>query len=229
MMTLLKMMGEKLFLLRILLSRLFICYTIETTNGDPWATAGLFKEDVPEECNVLEFEYQTEMGMSNLELFFADAKNGIDATHSMSAGTVPASTEWASFSVRLKKYRQEFDWGKVKDFLRLDFGDQPNNIIQMRNIRLRMMNDEEKQAEEDENNEALNKEKYEQGIKDYLNKEYDCHVTDVVVGESTISIQGNYTGEGTFFLGICSKWKRWKIKHLYQTALLTFSWIDMLL
>ena len=71
----------------------------------------------------------------------------------------------------------------------------------MRNIRLRMMNDEEKQAEEDENNEALNKEKYEQGIKDYLNKEYDCHVTDVVVGESTISIQGNYTGEGTFFLG----------------------------
>lgn len=155
-------------------------YTIETTNGDPWATAGLFKEDVPEECNVLEFEYQTEMGMSNLELFFADAKNGIDATHSMSAGTVPASTEWASFSVRLKKYRQEFDWGKVKDFLRLDFGDQPNNIIQMRNIRLRMMNDEEKQAEEDENNEALNKEKYEQGIKDYLNKEYDCHVTDVV-------------------------------------------------
>lgn len=176
-------------------------YTIETTNGDPWATAGLFKEDVPEECNVLEFEYQTEMGMSNLELFFADAKNGIDATHSMSAGTVPASTEWASFSVRLKKYRQEFDWGKVKDYLRLDFGDQPNNIIQMRNIRLRMMNDEEKQAEEDENNEALNKEKYEQGIKDYLNKEYDCHVTDVVVGESTISIQGNYTGEGTFFLG----------------------------
>lgn len=45
----------------------------------------------------------------------------------MSAGTVPASTEWASFSVRLKKYRQEFDWGKVKDYLRLDFGDQPNN------------------------------------------------------------------------------------------------------
>lgn len=61
----------------------------------------------------------------------------------MSAGTVPASTEWASFSVRLKKYRQEFDWGKVKDYLRLDFGDQPNNIIQMRNIRLRTMNDEE--------------------------------------------------------------------------------------
>ena len=91
--------------------------------------------------------------------------------------------------------------GKAKDYLRIDFGDQPDNTIQMRNICLRMMNDEEKQEEEEENNEAANKEKYEQGIKDYLNQEYDCHVTDVVVGEDMISIQGNYTGEGTFFLG----------------------------
>ena len=176
-------------------------YTIETINGDPWATGSLFEEDVPEECNVLEFEYQTEMGISNLELFFVDAKNGIDATHSMSAGGVSPSKGWSSFSVRLKKYRQEFDWGKAKDYLRIDFGDQPDNTIQMRNICLRMMNDEEKQEEEEENNEAANKEKYEQGIKDYLNQEYDCHVTDVVVGEDMISIQGNYTGEGTFFLG----------------------------
>lgn len=176
-------------------------YTIETINGDPWATGSLFEEDVPEECNVLEFEYQTEMGISNLELFFVDAKNGIDAPHSMSAGGVSPSKGWSSFSVRLKKYRQEFDWGKAKDYLRIDFGDQPDNTIQMRNICLRMMNDEEKQEEEEENNEAANKEKYEQGIKDYLNQEYDCHVTDVVVGEDMISIQGNYTGEGTFFLG----------------------------
>lgn len=78
-------------------------YTIETINGDPWATGSLFEEDVPEECNVLEFEYQTEMGISNLELFFVDAKNGIDATHSMSAGGVSPSKGWSSFSVRLKK------------------------------------------------------------------------------------------------------------------------------
>lgn len=48
--------------------------TIETTDGDPWATTGVFAEDVPEECNVLEFEYQTTLGMSNLELFFMDVK-----------------------------------------------------------------------------------------------------------------------------------------------------------
>lgn len=175
--------------------------TIETTDGDPWATTGVFAEDVPEECNVLEFEYQTTLGMSNLELFFMDVKTGIDPAHSMSAGQVPASEEWASFSVRLKEYRKNFNWGKKGDNLRMDFGTDLNNTIQMRNIRLRVMNDEEKKEEEEEKNEALNKEKYEQGIKDYLSKEYACHITDVTVGETSVTIQGDYTGEGTFFLG----------------------------
>ena len=89
----------------------------------------------------------------------------------MSAGQVPASEEWVSFSVRLKEYRKNFNWGKKGDNLRMDFGTDPNNTIQMRNIRLRVMNDEEKKEEEEEKNEALNKEKYEQGIKDYLSKE----------------------------------------------------------
>lgn len=175
--------------------------TIETTDGDPWATTGVFAEDVPEECNVLEFEYQTTLGMSNLELFFMDVKTGIDPAHSMSAGQVPASEEWVSFSVRLKEYRKNFNWSKKGDNLRMDFGTDPNNTIQMRNIRLRVMNDEEKKEEEEEKNEALNKEKYEQGIKDYLSKEYACHITDVTVGETSVTIQGDYTGEGTFFLG----------------------------
>lgn len=175
--------------------------TIETTDGDPWATTGVFAEDVPEECNVLEFEYQTTLGMSNLELFFMDVKTEIDPAHSMSAGQVPASEEWASFCVRLKEYRKNFNWGKKGDNLRMDFGTDPNNTIQMRNIRLRVMNDEEKKEEEEEKNEALNKEKYEQGIKDYLSKEYACHITDVTVGETSVTIQGDYTGEGTFFLG----------------------------
>ena len=81
----------------------------------------------------------------------------------------------------------------------------------MRNIRLRTMNDEEKQEEEDENNEALNKEKYEQGIKAYLNKEYDCHVTDVVVGrirsvfKVTVREKVLSSWERFLHLWICSK------------------------
>lgn len=175
--------------------------TVETIDGDPWATTGVFDEDVPEECNVLELEYQTALGMSNLELFFMDVKTGIDPARSMSAGKVPASEEWASFSVRLKEYREKFNWGKKGDNLRIDFGTEPNNTIQIRNIRLRVMNEEEKKEEEEENNEALNKEKYEQGVKDYLNKEYACHITEVTVGKASITIQGDYKGEGSFFLG----------------------------
>lgn len=176
-------------------------YTIETIGGDPWATTGKFKEDVPEECSVLEFEYQTEMGMSNLELFFMDVATGINAAHSMSAGAVPISKGWSTFSVRLKEYRKKYNWGKKGDDLRIDFGNETGNSIQMRKICLRVMNDAEKKEEEEENNGTIDKAKYEQNIKDYLNKAYDCRITDVVVGENRITIQGNYRGEGTFFLG----------------------------
>lgn len=78
-------------------------HTIVTTGGDPWATTGVYKEDVPAECNVLEFEYQTEMGMSNLELFFMDVKTGIDPARSMSAGTVPASKKLGVFQCPSKR------------------------------------------------------------------------------------------------------------------------------
>lgn len=81
--------------------------------------------------------------MSNLELFFMDVETGIDPARSMSAGTVPASKDWAFFSVRLKDYREKFNWGKKGDNLRMDFGTASDNTIQMRNIRLRVMNDEE--------------------------------------------------------------------------------------
>lgn len=30
----------------------------------------------------------------------------------MSAGEVPGTETWKSFSVRLKQYRKDFDWGK---------------------------------------------------------------------------------------------------------------------
>lgn len=198
-------------------------YIIETIDGDPWVTGGRFKEDIPEECNVLEFEYQTMLGISNLELFFADAKTNIDASHSMSAGEVPSAETWKSFSVRLKQYRKDFDWGEMGDYLRIDLGNVPDNTIQIRNICLRVMNEEERKEEEEENNEVLNKEKYEQNIKDYLNKDYNCHVTDIAVGKETISVRGNYQGDGVFFLGeippFVDMFKAEKIESIYKTVL----------
>lgn len=115
--------------------------------------------------------------------------------------------------MRLKQYRKDFDW-EMGDYLRIDLGNVPDNTIQIRNICLRVMNEEERKEEEEENNEVLNKEKYEQNIKDYLNKDYNCHVTDIAVGKETISVRGNYQGMEFSFLGeippllICLKQKR---------------------
>ena len=57
----------------------------------------------------------------------------------------------------------------------------------------------------------------------------------MVVGENTISIQGNCTGEGTFFLGeippFVDMFKVEKVENKtpLSNGSLTFSWIDMLL
>ena len=47
----------------------------------------------------------------------------------------------------------------------------------------------------------MNKEKYEQGIKDYLSKNNALPYHRCYGGETSVTIQGDYTGEGTFFLG----------------------------
>ena len=67
-------------------------------------------------------------------------------------------------------------------------------------MKLRAMNEEEKKAEEEEDNAENEKSKYEQAIKDYLTKDYPCRITNIDVSSDQITITGNCTGEGTFFL-----------------------------
>ena len=62
-------------------------------------------------------------------------------------------------------------------------------------------------------------------IKDYLNKDYNCHVTDIAVGKETISVRGNYQGDGVFFLGeippFVDMFKAEKIESIYKTVFVT--------
>ena len=84
--------------------------------------------------------------------------------------------------------------------LRIDIGSTDRTQMQIKNMKLRVMNEEEKKAEEEEDNIINEKLKYEQSIKDYLAKDYPCAVTEVNVAADKITVTGNCTGEGTFFL-----------------------------
>ena len=72
--------------------------------------------------------------------------------------------------------------------------------MKIRNMKLRVMNAEEIKAEEEEDNAENEKQKYEQAIVDYLNTSYDSHITQVSVKSDQITVSGNFTGEGTYFL-----------------------------
>lgn len=177
-------------------------YTLKGIEGntDPYFFLNPLEEDVPEECCVLEFEYTLAEDIDNFEIFFVNAKGVVEPARSSSFGTVKASSEWATYSLRLKKKRKEFDWGYMDEKLRIDIGSTDRTQMQIKNMKLRVMNEEEKKAEEEEDNIINEKLKYEQSIKDYLAKDYPCAVTEVNVAADKITVTGNCTGEGTFFL-----------------------------
>lgn len=177
-------------------------YTLtgRTGNTDPYFFLNPLATDAPEECCVLEFTYTLTEDIDNFEIFFIDAKGNIEPARSSSFGVIKSSEGWSTYALRLKKKRKEFNWGFTDEKLRIDIGSTDRTNMQIKDMKLRVMNEEEKKAEEEEDNAENEKQKYEQSIKDYLAKDYSCHITHVNVSTDQVTITGNYTGEGTFFL-----------------------------
>lgn len=177
-------------------------YTItgKTGNTDPYFFINKLESDAPEECCVLEFTYTLTEDIDNFEIFFIDETGNIEPARSSSFGIIKSSDEWATYALRLKKKRKEFNWGFIDEKLRLDIGSTDRTKMQIKDMKLRAMNEEEKKAEEEEDNAENEKSKYEQAIKDYLTKDYPCRITNIDVSSDQITITGNCTGEGTFFL-----------------------------
>lgn len=177
-------------------------YTLTGRSGntDPYFLLEKLEEDIPEECCVLEFEYTLAEDIDNFEIFFIDKKGSPDPACSSSFGTIKSSSDWATYSLRLKKARNKFNWGFCGEKLRIDIGGTDRTQMKIKNMKFRVMNAEEIKAEEEEDNAENEKQKYEQSIKDYLAKEYECKITHIDVTSDQITIKGNYIGTGNFFL-----------------------------
>lgn len=202
-------------------------YTLQgrTGNADPYFLTNVLKEDASEECCVLEFEYKLKETIDNLEIFFiTDLEGNVDAAKSGSFGSINASPDnWTTYSVRLKKSRSKFDWGHKGEKIRIDIGSTDRTYMHIKNMKLRVMNEEELKEEEAEDNAENEKKQYEQSIKDYLEKDFSCHITKVSVTGDQITISGNYTGEGTYFLAelptFVDLFKVQKIEEAYKIPL----------
>lgn len=162
-------------------------YQIHTTGADPYIQLSPLKSERAESNVVLTFEYKTASSLHHLQVFWGAP---INEERSLKTSQIASASSWKTFSIDLGDQIGKSNWGKVGDFLRLDFGDEANVTVDIRQIQLRKRNDEEeKLARERElfrqDDEALN-----QAIIAYLNRSYPASVTDVSVSKETITIRG---------------------------------------
>lgn len=172
-------------------------YTMVATNADPVVFTKGFEADLDEKFCVFEFEYKSTVDLNNLQFFFVHDKS-IDIAHSGNYGAVPRAAEWTTYKVILKNERKNFDWGKQKDRLRIDLGDNAGPVIDMRNLKMRVMTSEEIEAEHDNN--ANSREGYEQLVKDYLSEDFSNEVDRVNVTTDKVTVSGSFAGSGNFYL-----------------------------
>ncbi len=172
-------------------------YELITSGEDPYLSlAPLIKSNASDHV-VFTFDYQSTKDISNLQIFLGAP---VSEERSLKTATVPSAISWTTYSVDLGEYVKKFSWGNAGDFLRLDFGNESGVVIQIRNMQFRVRNAEEAalaKAREDQIAEDL---LLESNIKKYLAASYTSHVTEVKVSASTVSIKGNYSGDGKFSL-----------------------------
>ncbi|WP_373516703.1 DUF5722 domain-containing protein [Pricia sp.] len=170
-------------------------YDIETTGKDPHVFTNPLTSDLNVGNDRLAFEYFCPTGVDFIEVHFYPEKEGLKPKIVRDVG----STEgWVAFKIDLNDALQH--WGKKGDYLRLDFGAAPDLKIQIRNLVLRPQTARE--AEIEAKKEAQRKQEaiLEKHLISYLNGMYQNKITNVLVTDNKIKVQGNLSDGEDFYL-----------------------------
>ena len=151
--------------------------------------------------SVISFEYQSDTGISEFQIFFApelNEKNSVrihelKPTHDHS---------WSTFSLPIADIRQRISWGDINGnwYLRLDWGNDPDKRISFRNLIVRQPTKAEIASKARSDADLHYKEMLGDNITAYLNSSYSCRVTDVKVSDSHITVSGTTDGSGNYRL-----------------------------
>jgi len=186
---------------------------IITTGKDPYVFTNVFLTDLDKTNNRFAFEYFCPTGVDFIEIQFYPTKEGVKPKIIRDVG----STEgWVEFKVDLTE--ELANWGKKGDFLRLDFGAAPALKIQIKDLVLRPQTARE--AELEAKKEALKKEEaiLETNLVSYLNKEYLNQITNVLVTNNKLHLEGNIMDNKNLFLAEVSPYE-------HATELSTFEFL----
>lgn len=172
-------------------------YQLTTTGGDPYISLVPLSASNSADRVVFTFDYKSSNAISSLQIFFGAP---VTEERSLKTATVPAADSWTTYSVDLGECIKEFGWGSSGDFLRLDFGTQSGLEIHVRNMQFRVRNEEEAALAKAHEDQVTYNLLLESNLNKYLAASYSSKITSVKVSESTVRIEGNYSGSGAFSL-----------------------------
>lgn len=107
-------------------------YQMVTRGEDPYLYTRPLQRPMPDEHQVLSFEYFCAKGLDHLHIWFGSP---ISDERSKLIRQIGPSEGWVNFAVDLSE--DLGDWGQKGSVLRLDLGDRPDVNIQIRNFMLR--------------------------------------------------------------------------------------------
>lgn len=172
-------------------------YSIKTTGGDPYIMTDGISKPLHQDSVVLTFEYKSTENIDRIQIFFGPS---ITEERSVFGGSMPSASAWRSYSVNLAKAIKNFSWGKLGDFIRLDFGTKSGIEIEIRNIYFRAMNQSERKIFEEEEARIKKDEMIQEALASYLKERFSSTIAEVKAGPSEITVSGEYSGEGKFSL-----------------------------
>ena len=162
-------------------------YTISTTGQDPYIFTKPLRSQNDNHFLVLTFDYTSSETVTT-QYFLAPPTTEARSVNNVK---LEASSSFRNFSVDLGEKITSFGWGAAGNQLRIDFGTKPGVHISIKNLRLRKRTDaEQKLVEEEKAALALENQRNEK-FKNYLNQSFAAKITEVVVSNDVVKIQGN--------------------------------------
>jgi hypothetical protein len=168
-------------------------WQLETTGRDPWIYTIPLNQDVSRDSKILSFQYFCPEGLNHLQIFFSPS---ISEESSRTIQNFGMSEGWTSFSVDLSEELKS--WGKIGDWLRIDFGSKPGIKIQIRNLMFRPMTDREIEVAAHREEKKKKEAELENHLTEYLSQNYQALISRVQVDNSEIIITGESPLQDTY-------------------------------
>jgi Family of unknown function (DUF5722) len=161
-------------------------YELTTTGSDPFVHTKHLTQPLSAKSDmVLSFEYQATTPIDDLQLFLVPPG---DEQHSIHAKGLAAAQSWTPYSLDLQEVLQQAT--RDVTVLRLDFGNKPGCVIQVRSLQLRSPNESELAERRQKQLRHELDQQIDQRVHNYLTNKFPSEITKVTVKNQQITVDG---------------------------------------